>query len=225
MAEYVRLEDEVLKPAKKSVIPTSVVLPLFGINIVFFILQMAIPNFTGTFLMVSSEIYEKPWTLLTTMFLHGSLFHIFFNMYILLMFGSLLESKIGWKRFLALYLISGIIVSYVASFIYPAALGASGAIMAVIGTTIVLLPNLKILFFFVLPMSLWVAGVILFLIDFIGTFFPFSNIAHLAHIVGLFCGLAYGFYLRNQKKKFYKRFGGKKHVTVRDADEYSKLHR
>jgi len=49
----------------------------------------------------------KPWQFLTHMFMHGSLEHIFFNMFALWMFGSILENVWGPKRFLTFYLISG----------------------------------------------------------------------------------------------------------------------
>jgi membrane associated rhomboid family serine protease len=49
----------------------------------------------------------KPWQLLTHMFMHGSLSHIFGNMFALWMFGSVLENLWGPKRFLAFYLLCG----------------------------------------------------------------------------------------------------------------------
>ena len=44
------------------------------------------------------------WQFVTYMFLHGSFFHIFFNMYALFLFGRPLEERWGWKEFLSFYL-------------------------------------------------------------------------------------------------------------------------
>ncbi len=229
MVEYVSLDDEVraMEQRKKVVlrVPRTAVVPLIFVNIVMFVLQFLIPNFTENLVMISSDIFARPWILLTTMFLHGSFAHIFFNMYALLLFGLLLEQKIGWKKFFGLYIISGLLVSFISSYFYTSALGASGAVMGVIGTLIVLMPKLRLLFFFLIPMPLWVAGVIWFLLDFLGMFSSSTGIAHIGHLVGMFCGLSYGFYLRNQRKKFFKKMRGKKIVTIKDAKEHSKIYR
>ena len=50
----------------------------------------------------------KPWQLVTHLFMHGSFFHIFSNMFALWMFGSILENLWGPKRFLIFYLLCGL---------------------------------------------------------------------------------------------------------------------
>jgi membrane associated rhomboid family serine protease len=54
------------------------------------------------------SVFFKPWQLITYMFMHGGFDHIFFNMFALWMFGSLLENHWGAKRFLQFYIICGI---------------------------------------------------------------------------------------------------------------------
>lgn len=54
------------------------------------------------------SIYFKPFQLITYMFLHGGIDHIFFNMFALWMFGSVLENHWGSKRFLIYYLLCGV---------------------------------------------------------------------------------------------------------------------
>ena len=83
-----------------------------------------------------------------------------------------------------------------ASFFYPAALGASGAIMGIAGMAIVLYPTKKILFYLVIPMPLWMLGLLYIAMDTFGIFFP-SGTANIAHLIGLAIGLGYGFYLRS----------------------------
>ena len=82
--------------------------------------------------------YFQPYQIFTHMFTHGSIGHIFFNMFALWMFGKILENVWGPKRFLNFYIISGIgaavvhlTVQYFMGGFSPA-VGASGAIMGVL---------------------------------------------------------------------------------------------
>ena len=51
--------------------------------------------------------YFRPFQLITHMFMHGDIQHLFFNMFALFMFGPSIEARIGEKRFLTYYLITG----------------------------------------------------------------------------------------------------------------------
>jgi len=196
----------------------AAVMPLVILNIIFFILQIGLGDaFTNSLVLMKDDLFFRPWTLLTSMFLHGSITHLLFNMYVLLMFGSLLEQRMGSKRFLFIYLLSGLIAAFVSSFVYRAALGASGAIMGMLGVLIILMPELRVLFFFVVPMSLRTAAIIFALIDLFGII---PGVAHIAHLTGLGCGLLYGLYLKKQKRKFHKKFSSKLHMGTEDIDEY-----
>jgi membrane associated rhomboid family serine protease len=195
----------------------NVALWLIGINVFVFILQSIIgDSFTNTFMLVAGDLFARPWILLTSMFLHGSLTHLFFNMYALLIFGPLLERQIGSKRLLISYLVSGLFAGIIYSLYYTfivgapntSALGASGAIMGFLGLVIMLLPKLKVLFFFIIPMDMRTAGIIFALIDLFGFIVPGDGIAHLAHLAGLAAGLMIGYFLVLQRKKYAKRFTG-----------------
>jgi len=80
----------------------------------------------------------QEWRLLTSMFLHGGLFHIFFNMWCLWDLGSLCESLYGHTTFAAVYLVSGIGASLASVWWHPAvpSVGASGAIFGIVGALI-----------------------------------------------------------------------------------------
>ncbi|MEN9334739.1 MAG: hypothetical protein RLY35_1919 [Bacteroidota bacterium] len=88
---------------------TTVVKNIIIINVLFFLGAMAIPSldhfFSGYYW--SSPNFQ-PWQLITHMFMHASIGHIFFNMYGLYLFGSALESYWGPKRFLTYYIVSGL---------------------------------------------------------------------------------------------------------------------
>jgi uncharacterized protein len=199
----------------------SAVIPLVLVNIAIFILQMVFPVATEPFVLHRFDVIHAPWTLITSMFMHGGVMHIFFNMYVLLMFGPLLEHRLGVKRFLALYFVSGIAASFLSQFIYPSALGASGAIMGLMGGIIMLMPDLKVLFFFFIPMPLWIAGIIIAAIDVLGVFgLGITGVANIAHLAGMGVGLGYGFYLKRRQRKFYRRFESKNHMDDDDIEEY-----
>jgi membrane associated rhomboid family serine protease len=78
-------------------------------NIVFFLAQNVLPWFDNTFALhyIESPLF-KPWQVITHMFMHGGIGHLFFNMFSLYMFGSILEQVWGSKRFLNFYLLCGL---------------------------------------------------------------------------------------------------------------------
>ncbi|MBU0615011.1 MAG: rhomboid family intramembrane serine protease [Nanoarchaeota archaeon] len=200
----------------------NAVIPLLIANIVVFILQIILgPDFTSTFMLVGADIFSRPWIAVTSMFLHGGGMHLAFNMYVLYIFGPMLESRIGTKRFLIIYFLSGIIASFASSFFYASALGASGAIMGMMGVTAILMPDLKLLFLAIVPMPLWVATIVIAMVDIFGIFVP-HGIANIAHLAGLATGLLYGLQLKKQKHTQQKRFSSKTHLEKEDIDQYLK---
>jgi membrane associated rhomboid family serine protease len=74
---------------------------LVGICAVAFLIQIMSPAFTDAFALISAEVLYRPWTLITTIFLHADVSHLLYNMFALVLFGMILENIIGQKRFLA----------------------------------------------------------------------------------------------------------------------------
>jgi len=142
-----------------------------------------------------------PWQFLTAVFLHGSITHLLYNLFALVFFGIVLEKIIGSSKFLILFLISGIFANIISFFWVPNALGASGAIMAIIGVVAVLKPMMTV-WAFNLPMPMFVLAIIWVVGSVLGIFgFGDQNTGHLAHLSGIFIGLFYGFYLRIKYKQ------------------------
>jgi uncharacterized protein len=162
--------------------------------------------FTNVFTIYSTSSYfewiQRPWSPLTSMLSHGGLSHLFFNGLALYFFGPTIENVIGKKRFAILFFASGIVSSIIQSGLDPSpALGASGAIMAVLGISVIFMPKSKIIVFpLPIPIPLWIAGVGFALLDLAGVFTGGTNIGHFAHLAGLLIGLVYG-YLFLQKLK------------------------
>ncbi len=212
-----------MRRTRQNNIPSALI-PIIAINVIVFLVQIVtqaldIP-FTQTFALSMGDLFSAPYTLLTSMFMHASLFHIFINMFILFMFGGLLEQRIGTKRFLIVYFTAGLLAAVASNFIYPMALGASGAVMGVVGVVIMLMPNLKVLFFFFIPMPLWIAGILIAFIEIIGAFGTGGNVANVAHLVGMATGLIYGYKLKKDKKRFNRRFQKTLHLNGDDVDDY-----
>ena len=203
----------------------SAVIPIVVITSIFFVLQIVMgSNFTNLFLLASEDVFTRPWILVTHMLVHGSSYHLIFNMWALFLFGILLEQRIGPKRFLLFYLSAGIIAGFISSFFYERALGASGAIMGIIGALIILMPELQLLMFYVVPMPLWLAGIFYALIDIFGILFP-SGVGNIAHLAGMATGLLYGIKLKKEKKRFYRKIASKTHLDDEDMEDYLKTGR
>lgn len=140
------------------------------------------------------------WQLLTHMFMHGGVLHILMNMFVLWMFGSEMEARLGRKQFLQLYFLSGIgagLCHALASWNSPVPmLGASGAVLGVLIAYAMLFPEryITLLLFFVLPVTVkakhMVLGFALLTILSVITATG-QDVAHFAHLGGFFFGYIY----------------------------------
>src|SRR5579864_3576420 len=77
-------------------------------NIAIYFVQQTMPGVTEALMFVPVYALGRPWTIITYMFLHGSIMHILFNMLGLYFFGPRVEQRLGSNRFLWLYFLSGI---------------------------------------------------------------------------------------------------------------------
>jgi membrane associated rhomboid family serine protease len=103
------------------------------------------PGVTGT-----PASQPATWeTVFTSMFLHGSFLHIFGNMLFLAIFGPTVEDRVGRVRFIAFYLLGGLVALAAQVLVDPSStgptLGASGAIAAVLGGYLLLYPRARVL--------------------------------------------------------------------------------
>jgi len=162
------------------------------ICIVLFFLGAIIPGLNSYLVLNTDYVMQRPWTLLTHMFVHANFDHLFWNMIVLFFFGMELERRVGERKFLEIYIVSGIVAAIGQMMIAGGSmLGASGAIYGVMGCLAIIAPEIRVLLFFVIPLSIRSAVVLFALIDFL-MMGAADNIAHMAHIAGLFVGLAYG---------------------------------
>ncbi|HEU5135232.1 MAG TPA: rhomboid family intramembrane serine protease [Steroidobacteraceae bacterium] len=134
-------------------------------------------------------------TIVTSGFIHGDFGHLFFNALTLFSFGPVLEKHIGTPKFVALYFV-GLLLSSLGT-VYKqrnnpdyAALGASGAILAVVFAYVVYFPkNILFLFFVPMPAILFAVGYLAYTIW--ASRNRRDNIAHDAHLDGALTGLIF----------------------------------
>lgn len=173
-------------------------LQLTAICVLIFILQITLPWLTDL-LLLNALAFKEIWRLITSIFLHGNLAHLLYNTFALALFGSILESLVGGKKFMAMFFLTGIFANLIAVNFYSSSLGASGAIFGIIGALVIIRPMLFI-WAFGLPMPIFIAGILWVLLDFIGIFTP-SNIGNIAHLAGMFFGLFLGLLFRKRKSQ------------------------
>lgn len=166
----------------------------------------------------------NPIQIFTYMFLHSGTRHIFSNMFGLFMFGPMLESFLGSKRFLILYIVSGVgacllhggislyeisqipidSAEYTIMMSIPM-VGASGAIFGMLGAFARLFPNTEMIIF-PLPIPVkakYLVSLYALFEIFSGLYNVMPGVAHFAHIGGLIFGVLLINYWNKKKDRFY----------------------
>ena len=162
---------------------------------------------------------QYPWQFITSMFMHGDIFHIFGNLLFLWIFGRFVEDKLGWKDYLFLYFLTGIAAGLVEGLmagifmresLFIPSLGASGAISGIMGVYLYrcYYSKIKLLLSFFFPVRVQVPAVIMlgfwFLKDLVGGIDSirgfYSNVAFWAHVGGFSAGLGACKYLCYEKQ-------------------------
>ncbi len=153
----------------------------------------------------------KPWQLVTYMFMHGGIGHLFFNMYTLYIFGSVLENIWGTKKFLTFYFVTGIgaalihiAVQYLTGS-FALTVGASGAIYGILMGYAMLYPDsiLTLLFPPVSMKAKWFVLVFAGIELLFGVTGTQAGVAHFAHLGGL----VFAFLLLMYWKKRHRLYG------------------
>ena len=190
------------RPGFLSMIPPATK-HLLLINIILFIATMVNEKFMiETFsLYYPTSPFFRPWQIVTHMFMHGGFFHIFFNMYSLFLFGTVLERAIGTKRFVIFYFLCGfgaillhLFTVYLSGDIlaqtFIPMLGASGAIYGLFIGYGMMFPD-SILTLVFPPISLkakWMMIIFVVIELQIGIFETADGVAHFAHLGGALVG-------------------------------------
>ncbi len=160
------------------------------------------------------------WQLLTSVFMHGGLLHIFFNMYGLFIFGKPLEARWGKAKFLGFYLVTGVLANAASVLFFKFIpfggnqmevhlLGASGAIFGIILAFAGYNPNAVLLLYFIIPLKVKWAVLIFAGMEIIAEVTQAKDgIAHITHLFGFLFGYLYllvFFKINAIKEMFFQR--------------------
>jgi membrane associated rhomboid family serine protease len=189
---------------------------LIANGVVFFLQMIAGDTFIALFGLHPELVFKRffIWQFLTYMFLHDGMFHIFFNMLMLWMFGGEVERSWGSKEFLKYYFICGIGAGLVQFILRPAlVIGASGAVYGVLIAFILLYPNRKLMFFpFFISLKAKYWAMIFAGISVLMGIWGNDRIAHFAHLGGMVIGFVY---IKFGWKLFLSDFFYKKKVEIK----------
>ena len=194
---------------------------LLYVNIIMYVATLINENFmVGTFAMFfPTSPYFHWWQPVTHMFMHGGFWHIFFNMYTLVMFGMVVERVLGTQKYLIFYFVTGLgaaalhtgvewlQLTYMgggAAILYTPMVGASGAIFGVLVAFAMLYPEARLTLIFppiTLDAKWWV--IIFIGIELVtGITGTAMGIAHFAHLGGALFGWLLIRYWRNNQKLY-----------------------
>jgi len=196
------------------------------VNVIMFVATLINENFMiGTFAMFypASPLFRW-WQPLTHMFMHGGWWHIFFNMYTLVMFGMVVERALGTKKFLILYFITGfgaaalhtgvewlqvhralasadpVAQQTVIDLFRTPMVGASGAIYGVLVAFAMLYPEARMTLVFP-PVTLdakWMVAIFIGIELLTGVTGTQGGVAHFAHLGGALFGFLLVLYWRKR---------------------------
>lgn len=149
------------------------------------------------------------WTWFTSIFAHSPfmLFHIIGNGFILIFFGGLVERLIGSRDYAVLFISAGVVAGLGQAILGLALgdpsvgiLGASGALLAVLGVLTTYKPDLTVYLYFFIPAPLWLITGGYAVLSIVGVLAGggVGGIAHGAHLIGLLIGLLYGYRTKDE---------------------------
>lgn len=171
---------------------------LIGINLLLFFAIIINSELIFLFGLQPASLLERPWTIVTNLFIHGGIGHILANMFALYFFGSYLSRLIGERKFLLVYFLGGVVGNILYLLLaspFSIAIGASGAVFALGGVLTIMMPRLRVFIFPIpVPLPLWVAVIGGFVIL---SFFP--QVAWQAHLGGLVSGFVAGYFFRKRR--------------------------
>lgn len=162
-------------------------------NVGMYLITTAFPGVVPALVLVPALIPERPWSVVTYMFLHAGVWHLLFNMLALYFFGPRVEARLGSRQFLLLYFISGL-VGALTSLLTPSAaiVGASAAIFGVMLGYARYWPRDLILVWGVLPVQArWFVIGMTAVSLFAGFGGAQPGVAHFAHLGGFLGGWLY----------------------------------
>lgn len=188
--------------------------------------------------LVPAFVWQKLmiWQLFSYMFLHGGVFHLLFNMFLIWMFGRSIESQWGTSAFLKYYVLTGLGAGLLTILFTPNAsiptIGASGAVYGLLVAFAMMYPSATIYLYFFIPVTARQMVIFLAVIEFFASASGTPDgIARFAHLGGMLFGylyLKFGDRFRIQFKGLFRggsspSFGRKTHGKKRRTGTFDDL--
>jgi membrane associated rhomboid family serine protease len=203
---------------------------LIATNVAVFALGFFVPDLTPMLAFRPRNVVQQPWTMITYMFVHGGPLHLFFNMLMLYFAGPRVEARLGSRRFIVLYVLSGL-GGAALSFATPNVwiVGASAATFGVFLAFAMFWPHERFMIWGIVPVEARVLVLV-------GTIFALwgigRGIAHWAHLGGYAAAFLYLRWLdaRSDRAQFKKRvddatFGKQAPVVAPAAPDFDSIKR
>ena len=239
---YMRQSPEDSGGSKASMVTTLLVITI-GVFVLQQVMNVFFPSagggenhFMSEWLALSGNNFQelKVWTIFSYGLLHSTagFFHILGNMFGLYFIGRIIEPLIGRERFLLLYIAGSILggIVYLAFHFnatpYQVLVGASASVMGLLAFFCLLHPErpITLLLFFVLPITMkpkWVLRISLalsvgglLLYELPGSASAMGNVAHSAHLGGLFTGILYHRFFHNRSGNLFSSASSKPSVEL-----------
>ncbi|MBC7694004.1 MAG: rhomboid family intramembrane serine protease [Burkholderiales bacterium] len=154
-----------------------------------------------------NEFIFKPWTLFTYMFSHKDLGHVFYNMLLLYFSAHTFLNFLSEKKLLYVYIMSGLtggITLLILSAVFPSSFansilfGASAAVIGIVTSLAIYMPNLPVSLFGIIEMKYKYYALLIFAVSTIIDF-NINTGGKISHFGGAFFGLLFGYLLKNGK--------------------------
>jgi len=172
---------------------------LIIINVTMYLLQLISSShidLIGIFGLSTTTVWPLIWQPVTYMFMHGGLWHVAINMFVLWMFGGELESIWGKNDFLKYYFITGVGAGLIWLLFNIGSsndilIGASGAVYGILMAYGLMFPNRTVYVYFLFPIKVKWFVLFIGLVAFFSSMGTGSNISHLTHLSGMLIGYIY----------------------------------
>jgi rhomboid protease GluP len=174
---------------------------LIALNVVIFLLVFSMPpamrEAAFQALSFSGENVFQAWRWVTSLFMHVSASHLFFNTLGLYFFGKIFEEEVSRKWFLSTYFAAGLIGNFVFMLTSSAlVVGASGCVFGVMGAAMLLNP-IKRIRLYLFPLPLGIIAILFLIFETLVVYFQpqeFAGVANIAHLGGVITGSVFAFF-------------------------------
>lgn len=181
---------------------------------IFFIINISTGIFKSDFITLNmalplnlNEFVFKFWTLFTYMFSHKDLGHVFYNMLLLYFSAQTFLNFLSEKKLVYVYIMSGLMggitllilsAIFPGTFAYSILFGASAAVIGIVASLAMYIPNLNVSLFGIVEMKYKYYAILIFAVSTIIDF-NINTGGKISHFGGAFFGLFFGYLLKNGK--------------------------